>query len=162
MNYKPAVALLPADSRKTEEFIKICDKINTMGGQASLFNMQFVSDIHEQEMIDKFKKAAEEEYAEIEKNFDNIAAAADTDEDADKITLMNELQRVYKMYGKAQQHDHFETGKKNDADKALSKAVEAIKHSAGDISAQIAKMIDHMKPPQKDTKEQKEQKEKDI
>ena len=72
---KSSVYVLPANEKTHEDFQWLKQEIESAGGEASLFSAGSVEGVTDKEIIETFRKARDEDYAEVTASLEGLAGA---------------------------------------------------------------------------------------
>src|SRR5216110_3249708 len=72
---KNSVYILPANEKTNEDFQWLKQEIESAGGEAALFRADSVEGTTDKEIISAFRKARDEEFAEITAELDGLAGS---------------------------------------------------------------------------------------
>ena len=104
--FKQGVAILPKTTQSMEEFKRLSNKIQQMGGETSMVEMRFLDPRDEAQTIARFRAQSENEYLELIRDCAKIIGEM-------RSSLFTpperaeDLRRMVKRYGKVKSRDYF-------------------------------------------------------
>lgn len=130
--FKQGVAVLPNSEENIKVFGVLEAKIKSMGGEASLVEMSFLSDDDEQEMVDRFREQSRSEYQGI------IARGRRFMEELAKgEEVASEAVKLEKELIKVQKRDHFGYGLTAELRSGLDTLLSTAFETAEDFKKQL-------------------------
>jgi len=143
--FKQGVAVLPNTKDNYNHFRTLASKIKEMGGEASIVELRFIDPEDELEMIARFKRQTENEYAELK---NDIATAINEIKRSSGKPLAeskgDELKRMIKRYNMAKRRDYFRSGSSRELEQGINQLFDILKASATDIGAQLIKILERL------------------
>ncbi len=136
------VALLPNDEESIDKFTNISEKIKTMGGKSTLFEISFLSESDDKFMRDFFLTQTEREYRAL--ILDCKAVVKDLKKMANPMgdIFVQRIKGMMKEYKRVKERNHLNNAPASELEVGFLEISEALKSSAGDFSVQIKKMFD--------------------
>jgi hypothetical protein len=141
--YKSGMAVLPYRKEELSFFRWLSEKINGIGGEASIIEICFIDQKDERELIEKFIEQSKQEYREVltqcRKIYDALLMSKMGKEEIEKL-LEGDLLKLAKKYKRIRSRDFFKLPLAQEIEYGLADIEAILRMSANDFSIQMKRI----------------------
>ena len=100
---RQGVALLPNQEDCRRNLDRLSQKINSMGGQSVLFEMNFLEEEQEKKILASFEKQGQEDYRDFKTHIQEFIDSVETLSETQKLRRLRSLEREYQRIRRQRQ-----------------------------------------------------------
>lgn len=127
--YSHGVAVLPKSSKRVSELVILCEKIKSLGGDASVLEMQFVTQADENRMVQKFREQSASECDKLLESFQQLLGRILSGQAGTREQRGEAFKRLVREYRKVKSRSHFGLPRETELERLIDAVFERL---AGD------------------------------